>query len=66
MILTTYDAAQTVCDPSVIGVLRDWSLPNLLPLVRSLQNIRTDILHIQGQTMWQWLYSLAFSIWLKD
>lgn len=47
VVITTYDAAQTVCDSSVIGVLRDWSLPNLLPLVRSLQNIRTDILHIQ-------------------
>jgi hypothetical protein len=47
IVLTTHDAAQSSCDPSVIGVVRGWSLPDLLPLVRSLQAIDPDILHIQ-------------------
>jgi len=47
VVLTTHDAAQAVCDPSVIGVVRGWSIPDLLPLVRSFQAIDTDILHIQ-------------------
>lgn len=47
VVLTTHDAAQAACDPSVIGVVHGWSLSNLLPLAQAIQATPTDILHIQ-------------------
>ena len=47
VVLTTYDAAQAVCDRNVRGVVSGWGISSLVPLVRSLQAIPTDILHIQ-------------------
>lgn len=46
-VLTTHDAAQATCDPSVIGAVHGWGLTDLLQLARSLFTTRTDILHIQ-------------------
>jgi len=46
-ILTTYDSAKAMKDDTVKGALSDWSLPQLLPLVRRIRATPTDLLHIQ-------------------
>lgn len=46
-VLTTHKAAKAANQPDIIGVVQNWSLAALLPLVRSLHRISTDILHIQ-------------------
>lgn len=45
-VLTTHAAAQVVNDPSVMGVVRDWRLADLLPLVQAVHDSHADILHI--------------------
>ena len=47
VVLTTHKAAQTADDPDIIGVVHDWSVFGLMPLVRSLHSMPTDLLHIQ-------------------
>lgn len=47
VVLTTDAAAQAACDPSVISAVGGWGFSDLLPLVRALQAVRTDVLHIQ-------------------
>lgn len=47
VVLTTHDAAQVACDPSVIGAVSGWGWADLMQLVRSLSHTPTDILHIQ-------------------
>lgn len=47
VVLTTYVAAQTINDPTVKGVVQNWQLTDLLPLVKAVHNSRADILHIQ-------------------
>ncbi|MUG93358.1 glycosyltransferase [Scytonema sp. UIC 10036] len=47
VVLTTHAAAQEVSEPEVKGVVNDWQLTDLLPLVRSLHIINADILHLQ-------------------
>ncbi|MGF1512557.1 MAG: glycosyltransferase family 4 protein [Elainellaceae cyanobacterium] len=47
-VLTTYEAASAVNgSPQIKGVVKDWSVPQLLPLVRALLTTPTDFLHIQ-------------------
>lgn len=46
-VITTHDSAQTVNQPDVKGVVADWQLPDLFPLVRFLLSHPTDLLHIQ-------------------
>ncbi|UBF26516.1 glycosyltransferase family 4 protein [Kovacikia minuta CCNUW1] len=46
-VLTTHAAAEAVGQPDVIGVVPDWSVSALMPLVRSLQTLPADLLHIQ-------------------
>lgn len=46
VVLTTRDAAQAACNPGVKGVVRDWSLSDLIPLVQAIRVTPTDILHI--------------------
>jgi len=46
-VVTTEESAHAVNQPDVIGAVKDWSLPSLVPLVRSLLSHPTDILHIQ-------------------
>jgi len=46
-VVTTQESSQAVSQPDVIGAVKDWSLPSLMPLVRSLLSHPTDILHIQ-------------------
>lgn len=47
VVLTTHGAAQAIADPSVHGVVPDWKPSSLLPLVRSILSLKTNILHIQ-------------------
>lgn len=47
VVMTTHTAAQTANTPDIIGAVRDWRLSALLPLVRSLHAMPTDVLHIQ-------------------
>jgi glycosyltransferase involved in cell wall biosynthesis len=47
VVLTTQVATETVPDTSVRGVVRDWQLGSLLPLVRAIQTASVDVLHIQ-------------------
>ncbi|MCA1993450.1 MAG: glycosyltransferase family 1 protein, partial [Coleofasciculus sp. S288] len=47
VVLTTYDAAQTNCDRTVIGAVNGWRLSDLVPLAKAIQATPTDILHIQ-------------------
>ncbi|MDX2244723.1 MAG: glycosyltransferase [Leptolyngbyaceae cyanobacterium bins.302] len=47
LVLTTHAAAATVNQPDVMGVVEDWTLSALIPLVRSLQTLPFDLLHIQ-------------------
>lgn len=47
VVLTTHSAAQTINDPSVRGVVQDWRLADLIPLVRAIGSTNADILHIQ-------------------
>lgn len=46
VVLTTH-AAASANDPSVKGVVHDWRLADLLPLVQAVHGSRADILHIQ-------------------
>lgn len=46
-ILTTYDSAKAMADPTVQGALSVWTLAQLFPLVRKILATPTDILHIQ-------------------
>ncbi|MGF1536935.1 MAG: glycosyltransferase [Elainellaceae cyanobacterium] len=49
-VLTTHEAANNLGDRSNVnikGAVKDWSLPQLLPLVRVILATPTDILHIQ-------------------
>lgn len=46
VVLTTHAAVQAI-DASVQGVVKDWRLADLLPLVRAVQTTPADILHIQ-------------------
>lgn len=45
VVLTTHVAAAN--DPSVQGVVQNWRLADLLPLVQAVHNSSVDILHIQ-------------------
>ncbi|NJL39406.1 MAG: glycosyltransferase [Leptolyngbyaceae cyanobacterium SM1_4_3] len=47
VVLTTQAAAETLQENRVRGVVQDWKLTSLLPLVRAIQTIPTDVLHIQ-------------------
>jgi len=47
VVLTTYAAAQVTNHPSVKGVVQDWRLVDLLPLVQAVHATDADILHIQ-------------------
>lgn len=47
VVLTTQTAAKAIQDTSIRGVVQDWKLASLLPLVRAIQTTPTDILHIQ-------------------
>lgn len=47
LVLTTRSAAQASNDPTVSGVVGDWNLAALLPLVRSIHQSHADLLHIQ-------------------
>ena len=46
-VLTTYAAAEALNSPHVKGVVHDWKLAHLIPLVRAVQSTAADILHIQ-------------------
>jgi glycosyltransferase involved in cell wall biosynthesis len=46
-VLTTRKAAKTADAPDIIRAVQNWSLAELIPLVRSLHALSTDILHIQ-------------------
>lgn len=45
VVLTTHDAA--TADASVLGVVPHWKPTSLLPLVRAILRLDTDVLHIQ-------------------
>jgi glycosyltransferase involved in cell wall biosynthesis len=47
LVLTTGEAARALGDPSVVGVVRGWGLPDLPALVRALRSTRADVIHIQ-------------------
>lgn len=47
IVLTTSEAAQANGDPTVLGVVQDWNLPNLLPLIQAIHQTKADLLHIQ-------------------
>jgi glycosyltransferase involved in cell wall biosynthesis len=47
LVLTTHAAAQASVDSDVLGVVRDWHVTELWPLVRSIHATNADILHIQ-------------------
>lgn len=47
VVLTTHDAAEATFDSSVIAVVQSWKIGDMMPLIRSLKAIDTDILHIQ-------------------
>jgi glycosyltransferase involved in cell wall biosynthesis len=46
-VLTTGEAARASGDPSVVGAVRGWGLPDLPALVRALRGRRADVIHIQ-------------------
>lgn len=46
-VITTHASAQLANQPDVLGVVKDWSLPHLLPLVHRLRAHPTNLLHIQ-------------------
>ncbi|XGV98553.1 MAG: glycosyltransferase [Leptolyngbya sp. BL-A-14] len=46
-VVTTHKVANQADGPDVIGAVHNWSLAELIPLVRSLHATPTDILHIQ-------------------
>ncbi|BAU11069.1 glycosyl transferase group 1 [Leptolyngbya sp. NIES-3755] len=45
IVLTTFEAAQD--DPTVFGVVKDWSIKSLPALVRAVHRSQADILHVQ-------------------
>lgn len=47
VILTTYSAAQSASDPNVKGVVQNWQLADLLPLMQAVHDSCVDVLHIQ-------------------
>lgn len=47
VVLTTYEAANRIQEPGVLGVVPDWSLRSLLPLVRAIHHTNADLVHIQ-------------------
>lgn len=47
VVLTTQAAAQDTTDPMVQGIVEQWDLSSLLPLIRAIWNTRADLLHIQ-------------------
>lgn len=47
IVLTTEGAARASGDPSVVGAVRGWGLPDLPVLVRALRGVRADVIHIQ-------------------
>jgi len=46
-VLTTCSAAQALSQPDVLSVVQNWSIPELIPLVRAIYHTSTDVLHIQ-------------------
>jgi len=46
-VLTTHAAAADSNDPTVKGVVQDWQLTDLLPLVQAVHRTGADLLHIQ-------------------
>ncbi|MBF2026745.1 MAG: glycosyltransferase family 4 protein [Oscillatoriales cyanobacterium C42_A2020_001] len=47
VVLTTCEAANKVQEPSVFGVVPDWTLRSLLPLVRAIHQTNANLLHMQ-------------------
>ena len=47
IVLTTNSAAQMNDNPTVLGVVKDWHLSDLMPLIRTIHQINVDLLHIQ-------------------
>lgn len=47
IVLTTGAAAKQINDRTVQGVVTDWGLSQLLPLVRAVKSTSADLLHIQ-------------------
>lgn len=47
IVLTTIEAAKTVNDPEVLGVVEDWNLQNLPSLGWAIHRSQANILHIQ-------------------
>jgi glycosyltransferase involved in cell wall biosynthesis len=47
IILTTHHAAQTVNDPGVLGVVKDWRLSSLISLAQAVHALKVDRVHIQ-------------------
>jgi glycosyltransferase involved in cell wall biosynthesis len=47
VVLTTQVAAEALQDDGVQGVVQNWKLASLFPLVQAIQTTPTDILHIQ-------------------
>lgn len=47
IVLTTEAAAKAVNETNVRGVVKDWGLAQLFPLVRAVISIQNDLLHIQ-------------------
>jgi glycosyltransferase involved in cell wall biosynthesis len=46
-VLTTYDAAEGIEEPDVVGAVRNWRATNLFSLVQAIHSTQADILHIQ-------------------
>lgn len=46
-VLTTREAAQKLDEPDVWGVVDDWQVKELWPLVRAIHRTPVDLLHIQ-------------------
>jgi glycosyltransferase involved in cell wall biosynthesis len=44
IVLTTHKAA---ADPTIRGVVKDWNIRNLMPLIRAIHQTQADVLHIQ-------------------
>ncbi len=47
VVLTTHAAAKEVNESSIKGVVQDWRLADLMPLVQAIHATNADILHIQ-------------------
>ncbi|MGV0023374.1 glycosyltransferase [Phormidesmis priestleyi] len=49
IVLTTHEAAtyEAATDPTIRGVVKDWNISNLMPLIRAIHQTQADILHIQ-------------------